>query len=259
MIDTANPTVRVTQGLNKGEWNIYLDYADELVKKSEGKIAPLDIAGTAFYRPRKDISVDMGRTSVENLKGKELFFTLTAPEDRVLGIGNVFRGQKYTRSGPVVISKGEDMNLELIKELGLEPEPMMQTIGQESVLSFAGLSKRNFRKLFRKKKAPIREAKQYEGKGVYMMIDPSKFGNRVDNAWQKYADSYMTDSEAGAVRIRYDKDGITTDKLEFVMDLKNNKRGRIKEYASEFNVEYIEGKKPWSIKCDLAIPCATQN
>ena len=209
VIDTANPTVRVTQGLNKGEWNIYLDYADELVKKSEGKIAPLDIAGTAFYRPRKDISVDMGRTSVENLKGKELFFTLTAPEDRVLGIGNVFRGQKYTRSGPVVISKGEDMNLELIKELGLEPEPMMQTIGQESVLSFAGLSKRNFRKLFRKKKAPIREAKQYEGKGVYMMIDPSKFGNRVDNAWQKYAESYMTDSEAGAVRIRYDKDGIT--------------------------------------------------
>ena len=41
------------------------------------------------------------------------------------------------------------------------------------------------------------------------MIDPSKFGNRVDNAWQKYAESYMTDSEAGAVRIRYDKDGIT--------------------------------------------------
>ena len=161
VIDTANPTVRVTQGLNKGEWNIYLDYADELVKKSEGKIAPLDIAGTAFYRPRKDISVDMGRTSVENLKGKELFFTLTAPEDRVLGIGNVFRGQKYTRSGPVVISKGEDMNLELIKELGLEPEPMMQTIGQESVLSFAGLSKRNFRKLFRKKKKSRIEKKNF--------------------------------------------------------------------------------------------------
>ena len=57
----------------------------------------------------------------------------------------------------------------------------------------------------------------------------------------------------------YDKDGIDSEKLEFIMDLKNNKRGRIKEYASEFNVEYIEGKRPWSIKCDLAIPCATQN
>ena len=57
----------------------------------------------------------------------------------------------------------------------------------------------------------------------------------------------------------YDKDGIDTDKLKFIMDLKNNKRGRIKEYASEFNADYIEGKRPWSIKCDLAIPCATQN
>ena len=57
----------------------------------------------------------------------------------------------------------------------------------------------------------------------------------------------------------YDKDGITLEKLEFVMDLKNNKRGRIKDYASEYNVEYLEGQRPWSIKCDLAIPCATQN
>ena len=57
----------------------------------------------------------------------------------------------------------------------------------------------------------------------------------------------------------YDKDGIDTDKLKFIMDLKNNKRGRIKEYASEFNADYIEGKRPWSVKCDLAIPCATQN
>ena len=57
----------------------------------------------------------------------------------------------------------------------------------------------------------------------------------------------------------YDKDGITSEKLEFVMDLKNNKRGRIKDYASEYNVEYLDGERPWSIKCDLAIPCATQN
>ena len=57
----------------------------------------------------------------------------------------------------------------------------------------------------------------------------------------------------------YDKDGINSEKLEFVMDLKNNKRGRMEEYASEFNVEYMEGNRPWSVKCDLAIPCATQN
>ena len=50
-----------------------------------------------------------------------------------------------------------------------------------------------------------------------------------------------------------------SEKLEFIMDLKNNKRGRIKEYASKFNVDYIEGERPWSVECDLALPCATQN
>ena len=57
----------------------------------------------------------------------------------------------------------------------------------------------------------------------------------------------------------YDKNGITAEKLAFVMDLKNNKRGRIKEYAEAFQCEYFEGNRPWSIKCDIALPCATQN
>jgi glutamate dehydrogenase/leucine dehydrogenase len=43
------------------------------------------------------------------------------------------------------------------------------------------------------------------------------------------------------------------------MNLKNNTRGRIKEYADKFNVDYLEGMRPWNIKCDIAIPCATQN
>ena len=57
----------------------------------------------------------------------------------------------------------------------------------------------------------------------------------------------------------YDSEGIDQEKLEWVIDLKNNKRGRIKEYADNFNCEYFEGKRPWSIKCDVALPCATQN
>ncbi|HDS09017.1 MAG TPA: NADP-specific glutamate dehydrogenase [Firmicutes bacterium] len=57
----------------------------------------------------------------------------------------------------------------------------------------------------------------------------------------------------------YDKDGITKEKLEFVMKLKNEERGRIKEYADKFKCEYFEGKRPWGIKCDVALPCATQN
>ena len=57
----------------------------------------------------------------------------------------------------------------------------------------------------------------------------------------------------------YDSDGFTEEKLQWVMDLKNNKRGRIKEYLKEFGGEYFEGDKPWNIPCDIALPCATQN
>ena len=57
----------------------------------------------------------------------------------------------------------------------------------------------------------------------------------------------------------YDPEGINTEKLQWVMDLKNNKRGRIKEYAEKFGGEYWEGKRPWEAKCDVALPCATQN
>lgn len=57
----------------------------------------------------------------------------------------------------------------------------------------------------------------------------------------------------------YDKNGITEEKLSFLIDLKNVKRGRIKEYADKFKCEFHEGKTPWSIKCDIALPCATQN
>jgi glutamate dehydrogenase/leucine dehydrogenase len=57
----------------------------------------------------------------------------------------------------------------------------------------------------------------------------------------------------------YDTDGIDKEKLDFVLQLKNVKRGRIKEYADKFGCEYLEGKRPWSVKCDIALPCATQN
>ena len=57
----------------------------------------------------------------------------------------------------------------------------------------------------------------------------------------------------------YDPDGIDAEKLAFVLELKNVRRGRIKEYADKFGVEYHEGKRPWGIKCDCAFPSATQN
>ena len=56
----------------------------------------------------------------------------------------------------------------------------------------------------------------------------------------------------------YDKDGIDSEKLAFIMNLKNVDRGRIKEYADHYGCEFHEGR-PWSLKCDIALPCATQN
>lgn len=57
----------------------------------------------------------------------------------------------------------------------------------------------------------------------------------------------------------YDKEGITSDKLKYIMKLKNVKRGRIREYAAKYGCEYFEGATPWNIQCDVALPCATQN
>ena len=58
----------------------------------------------------------------------------------------------------------------------------------------------------------------------------------------------------------HDPDGIDKDKLAFIMDLKNNKRGRIKEYVNQYpSASFHEGERPWSIAGDIALPCATQN
>ena len=58
----------------------------------------------------------------------------------------------------------------------------------------------------------------------------------------------------------HDKEGIDEEKLSFVMDLKNNKRERISEYVKKYpNAIFEKGKRPWSLECDVALPCATQN
>jgi len=57
----------------------------------------------------------------------------------------------------------------------------------------------------------------------------------------------------------YDPNGIDHNKLDFIKELKNVKRGRIEDYAKKFNTEYTKGARPWSVKCDIALPCATQN
>ena len=58
----------------------------------------------------------------------------------------------------------------------------------------------------------------------------------------------------------YDEEGIDSEKLAFVMELKNVKRGRIHEYVEKYpNAKFFKGERPWGVKCDVALPCATQN
>ncbi len=100
------------------------------------------------------------------------------------------------------------------------------------------------------------KGESFEGK----VVTVSGSGNVAQYATEKVIELggkvvTMSDS-AGFI---YDPNGINREKLDFVMELKNIKRGRIKEYAEEFGVEYFEGKRPWQIKCDIALPSATQN
>ena len=58
----------------------------------------------------------------------------------------------------------------------------------------------------------------------------------------------------------YDADGFTEEKIDYIMWLKNAKRGRIREYAQKYpQTQYFAGERPWGVKCDIAMPCATQN
>ncbi|WP_299015551.1 NADP-specific glutamate dehydrogenase [uncultured Polaribacter sp.] len=97
----------------------------------------------------------------------------------------------------------------------------------------------------------------FEGKTIVI----SGSGNVAQFAAEKAIElgaKVLTLSDSGGYIL--DEDGIDTEKLEFVMDLKNNKRGRISEYVSKYpNAKYFKGERPWSVKCDIALPCATQN
>jgi glutamate dehydrogenase/leucine dehydrogenase len=65
----------------------------------------------------------------------------------------------------------------------------------------------------------------------------------------------LSDSEGFA----YDARGIDAEKLAFVKELKNVRRGRIREFAKQFHWQYFDKQRPWGVKCDVALPCATQN
>ena len=103
------------------------------------------------------------------------------------------------------------------------------------------------------------KTKNEEIKGKTVVVSGS--GNVAQYAAEKILQlggKVLTLSDSGGYI--YDKDGIDNEKLAFIMDLKNNKRGRISEYVKKYkSATYHEGKRPWSVKCDIALPCATQN
>ncbi len=97
----------------------------------------------------------------------------------------------------------------------------------------------------------------FEGKKVVI----SGSGNVAQYAAEKVLQlggTVLTLSDSGG--FIYDKDGIDEEKLAFVMDLKNNKRGRISDYVDKYpSAEFHKGETPWKVACDIALPCATQN
>ncbi|MBC8366871.1 NADP-specific glutamate dehydrogenase [bacterium] len=96
----------------------------------------------------------------------------------------------------------------------------------------------------------------FKGKTVTV----SGSGNVAQYATEKvieFGGKVVTMSDSGGYI--HDPEGIDSEKLAFVMDLKNVRRGRIKEYAEKFGCTYVEGKRPWEVKCDVALPSATQN
>jgi len=96
----------------------------------------------------------------------------------------------------------------------------------------------------------------YEGKTVVISGSGNVAQYACEKATQLGGKVVTLSDSTGYI---YDPDGIDTDKLAFVMHLKNVKRGRIKEYATKYGVKYFAGERPWGIKCEVAMPCATQN
>ena len=101
------------------------------------------------------------------------------------------------------------------------------------------------------------KGQSFNGKTVAI----SGSGNVAQFAAEKameFGGKVVTLSDSGG--FIYDPEGLNEEKLAYVMELKNVKRGRIKEYADKYaSATFTEGERPWGVKCDVALPCATQN
>lgn len=100
------------------------------------------------------------------------------------------------------------------------------------------------------------KGQSFQGKTVSVSGSGNVAQYAIEKALQLGAKVVTCSDSAGYV---YDEEGFTPEKLAVLLEIKNVKRGRVKEYAEQFGLKYVEGKKPWEVKVDIALPCATQN
>jgi glutamate dehydrogenase/leucine dehydrogenase len=102
----------------------------------------------------------------------------------------------------------------------------------------------------------VRERETIEGKIILVSGSGNVAQYAAEKAIQLGGKVVTISDSLGTI---YDKDGLTQEKLDYIKEIKNIKRGRVKEYLNKYKAEYLEAKKPWLIKGDIALPCATQN
>ncbi|QHZ97787.1 NADP-specific glutamate dehydrogenase [Pasteurella multocida] len=100
------------------------------------------------------------------------------------------------------------------------------------------------------------KGQSFAGKTVSVSGSGNVAQYAIEKALQLEAKVVTCSDSSGYV---YDEAGFTTEKLAALMELKNEKRGRVEEYAKQFGLKYVAGKTPWEVKVDIALPCATQN
>lgn len=100
------------------------------------------------------------------------------------------------------------------------------------------------------------KGQDFKGKTVVVSGSGNVAQYAIEKATQLGAKVVTASDSSGYI---YDANGIDAEKLAFLMELKNVTRGRIKEYADKYGCEFVAGKTPWGVKCDIALPCATQN
>lgn len=100
------------------------------------------------------------------------------------------------------------------------------------------------------------KGQSFQGKTVVVSGSGNVAQYAIEKALQLGAKVLTCSDSSGYV---YDEAGFSAEKLAALMEIKNAKRGRVKDYAEKFGLKYVAGERPWGVKADIALPCATQN